>query len=98
MSRWHRARFDDSSEDPQAALVNLVDIMLVFICGLVVALISAQSRFATEAGAQQAVEQGRELTQLPEGLRSQQAGEGMQPIGKVFKDPKTGKLVLVGQP
>ena len=97
MSRWHRRRFDEGGEDPQAALVNLVDIMLVFICGLVVALISAQNRFAAEAGAQQQVEQGRELTQLPEGLRGQQTGEGMQPIGQVFKDPKTGKLVLVGQ-
>jgi hypothetical protein len=98
MSRWRRARFDDNSEDPQAALVNLVDIMLVFICGLVVALISAQRRFSTEASdGRQQVEQGRELTQLPEGLRGQQAGEGMQPIGQVYKDPKTGRLILVGQ-
>jgi hypothetical protein len=108
MSRWQRSRFDDAMEDPQTSLVNLVDIMLVFICGLVVALVSASRQGQTESGAegqidasavsggQQIVQTGRELAELPEGLRGQQAGEGMQPMGQVFKDPKTGKLILVG--
>jgi hypothetical protein len=100
---WKRSRFDDAMEDPQTSLVNLVDIMLVFICGLVVALVSAQRqsqadvRNAAEAGMKQIVEKGRELPEMPEGLRGQSAGEGMQPVGQVFKDPKTGKLILVGQ-
>ena len=100
MRRWERSRFDDTMEDPQTSLVNLVDIMLVFICGLVVALVSAsksQDAFNTSGKAgQEVVQKGRELTDLPEGLRGQQAGEGMQPVGQVFKDPKTGKLILVG--
>ncbi len=99
--RWEQSRFDDSMEDPQTSLVNLVDIMLVFICGLVVALVSAQRQMQTGVDAasdgQEVVQKGRELTELPEGLRGQQAGEGMQPVGQVFKDPKTGKLILVGQ-
>jgi hypothetical protein len=104
MSRWQRSRFDDAMEDPQTSLVNLVDIMLVFICGLVVALVSASRQGQTEnqtdasapSGGQEIVQKGRELAELPEGLRGQQAGEGMQPMGQVFKDPKTGKLILVG--
>ena len=52
---------------------------------------------AEVAAASEVVRKGRELTELPEGLRGQQAGEGMQPVGQVFKDPKTGKLILVGQ-
>jgi hypothetical protein len=106
MSRWQRSRFDDAMEDPQTSLVNLVDIMLVFICGLVVALVSASrqdqsgAEGQTDASAasrgQQIVQTGRELAELPEGLRGQQAGEGLQPMGQVFKDPKTGKLILVG--
>jgi hypothetical protein len=101
MRRWERSRFDDTMEDPQTSLVNLVDIMLVFICGLVVALVSASQSHdafnsAGKAG-QEVVQKGRELTELPEGLRGQQAGEGMQPVGQVFRDPKTGKLILVGQ-
>jgi len=98
--RWGSARFDDTPEDPQASLVNLVDIMLVFICGLIVALVSAQPQFAASlpaTGGEQVVEQGRELAEMPEGMRGQAAGAGMQPIGQVFRDPKTGKLILVGQ-
>jgi hypothetical protein len=98
---WKRSRFDDAMEDPQTSLVNLVDIMLVFICGLVVALVSAQRQSHAQddpaAGARQVVEKGRELPEMPESLRGQVAGEGMQPVGQVFKDPKTGKLILVGQ-
>lgn len=102
MSRdWKRSRFDDTMEDPQTSLVNLVDIMLVFICGLIVALVSAQrqsqAKESTTASARQVIEKGRELPEMPEGLRGQMAGEGMQPVGQVFKDPKTGKLILVGQ-
>ena len=98
--RWSSARFDDTPEDPQASLVNLVDIMLVFICGLIVALVSAQPQFVTStraAGQQQVVEQGRELTEMPEGMRGQAAGAGMEPVGQVYRDPQTGKLILVGQ-
>lgn len=74
--------------------------MLVFICGLVVALVSAQrqsqAQQSTAAGARQVIEKGRELPEMPEGLRGQAAGEGMQSVGQVFRDPKTGKLILVG--
>lgn len=97
--RWGSARFDETPEDPQASLVNLVDIMLVFICGLIVALVSAQPQFtasAPVAGGEQVVEQGRELAEMPEGMRGQAAGAGMEPVGQVYRDPKTGKLILVG--
>ncbi len=98
--RWGSARFDETPEDPQASLVNLVDIMLVFICGLIVALASAQPQFTSSAatsGGEQVVEQGRELAEMPEGMRGQAAGAGMEPVGQVYRDPKTGKLILVGQ-
>jgi hypothetical protein len=99
MTRWQRRRFDESIEDPQTSLVNLVDIMLVFICGLIVALVSAQRQSSADAASasKRVVEQGRELSEMPEGLRGQEAGEGMQPVGQVYKDPKTGKLILIGQ-
>jgi hypothetical protein len=98
--RWSSARFDETPEDPQASLVNLVDIMLVFICGLIVALVSAQPQFTTSpssAQGEQVVQQGRELAEMPEGMRGQAAGAGMEPVGQVYRDPKTGKLILIGQ-
>ncbi|MBL8270429.1 DUF2149 domain-containing protein, partial [Steroidobacter sp.] len=99
--RWSSARFDETPEDPQASLVNLVDIMLVFICGLIVALVSAQPAFDKSSsrleGGEQVVEPGRELAEMPEGLRGQAAGAGLEPVGQVYRDPQTGKLILVGQ-
>lgn len=98
--RWSSARFDETPEDPQASLVNLVDIMLVFICGLIVALVSAQPQFTTTPSSsqgEQVVEQGRELAEMPEGMRGKTAGAGMEPVGQVYRDPKTGKLILIGQ-
>jgi len=100
--RWGSARFDETPEDPQASLVNLVDIMLVFICGLIVALVSAQPQFTSQSSAidqqnGQQVEQGRELAEMPEGMSGQAAGAGMEPVGRVYRDPKTGKLILIGQ-
>ena len=104
--RWGgSSRFDETPEDPQASLVNLVDIMLVFICGLIVALVSAQARFndsstqssSTQSGGEQVVEQGRELAEMPEGMQGRSAGAGMEPVGQVYRDPKTGKLILIGK-
>ena len=98
--RWGSARFDETPEDPQASLVNLVDIMLVFICGLIVALVSAQPQSTSSmraSGGERVVEQGRELAEMPEGMRGQAAGAGMEPVGQVYRDPQTGKLILVGQ-
>jgi hypothetical protein len=97
--RWGSSRFDEAPEDPQASLVNLVDIMLVFICGLIVALVSANPELAMQAkasGVERIVEQGRELAEMPEGLRGNAPGAGMEPVGQVYRDPRTGKLILVG--
>lgn len=101
--RWGSySRFDETPEDPQASLVNLVDVMLVFICALIVALVSAQPQLfktseAGEPATQQPVTQGRELAEMPESLRGKDGGAGMEPVGQVYRDPKTGKLILVGQ-
>lgn len=84
------ARFDDRDEDPRASLVNLVDVMLVFACGLLAAL---------AAGTQQAlqaprpVDKGQPIERPASGIT--QAGSGYDRVGDVFRDPKTGKLVLI---
>ncbi len=84
------ARFDDSDEDPRASLVNLVDVMLVFACGLMAAL-------AANGKAQLApptpLEKGQEIERPATGTGLQ--GQGYSRVGEVFRDPKTGKLILV---
>ena len=84
------AAFDDQDEDPRASLVNLVDVMLVFACGLLAAL-AAGSQSALKAP--QPVEKGQEISRPVDG--SSQTGRGFDRVGEVFRDPKTGKLVLI---
>lgn len=98
----------DEDLDPMDSLANLTDLMLVFACGLIGALVvfwQLQDLFApTRSAAERqrlleavrkvvAVEQGKELPSLPEVGSS--AGSGYQAIGTVYRDPKTGKLIMI---
>jgi hypothetical protein len=83
------ARFDDSDEDPRASLVNLVDVMLVFACGLIAAIAGSQGALK----APKPVEKGRQIARPAEGVT--QDGSGYDPVGQVFRDPRTGQLVLI---
>lgn len=83
------ARFDQSDEDPRASLVNLVDVMLVFACGLIAAIAGAHGGFKTP----KPVEKGRQIERPATGIT--QSGSGYDRVGEVFRDPKTGKLVLI---
>ena len=83
------ARFDDGDEDPRASLVNLVDVMLVFACGLIAAIAGTQGAIK----APKPVEQGRQIERPAEGVT--QDGSGYDRVGEVFRDPKTGQLVLI---
>ena len=84
------ARFDDRDEDPRASLVNLVDVMLVFACGLLAAL-AAGTQSALKVP--KAVAKGEQIERPASGIT--QAGSGYDRVGEVFRDPKTGKLVLI---
>jgi hypothetical protein len=84
------ARFDDSDEDPRASLVNLVDVMLVFACGLIAAL-AAGTQSALKAP--RPVDKGQEIARPASGITNH--GSGYDRVGEVFRDPKTGKLVLI---
>jgi hypothetical protein len=84
------ARFDDHDEDPRASLVNLVDVMLVFACGLLAAL-AAGTQNALQAP--KPVEKGQQIERPASGITHN--GSGYDHVGDVFRDPKTGKLVLI---
>lgn len=84
------ARFDDRDEDPRASLVNLVDVMLVFACGLLAALAASTQGALAQV---RTVDKGRVIEQPARG--GEQAGAGMDRVGEVFRDPRTGQLVLV---
>jgi len=82
-------RFDAGDEDPRASLVNLVDVMLVFACGLIAAVAGSQGALQSP----RPVEKGRQIERPAAGVT--QAGSGYARVGEVYRDPKTGKLVLI---
>ncbi|MBV0934837.1 DUF2149 domain-containing protein [Marinobacterium weihaiense] len=96
MSHWRRSRFDQEDAEPLGPLANLLDLMLVFACGLIAALVAhsgdLQQHFKPPT---EVITQGRELPQLPEGMEQQ--GTGMEAVGQVYRDPATGKLILIGR-
>lgn len=91
---WNKSRFDLHDEEPMAPMANLLDLMLVFACGLIAALISLSGEVQQHFQAQ-TVSQGKELTEKPE-TASKAKGQGMESVGQVYRDPKTGKLILIG--
>jgi hypothetical protein len=97
--KWSTNRFDAQDEEPLGPLANLLDLMLVFACGLIAALISmsknVDQHFDKAEPQQRIVEQGKELPQLPN--QGEAGGQGYESVGQVYRDPKTGKLILIGK-
>ena len=81
--------------DPMTSMTNVGDIMLVFACGLMAALVTAWS---IDLAQFQEVEAKNELNkddveQLTEEMYGE--GNGFVAKGKVYQDPATGKYYLV---
>ncbi|GIX32033.1 MAG: membrane protein [Porticoccaceae bacterium] len=90
-----QSRFDPQEEEPLGPLANLVDILLVFACGLIAALFADRGALERHLRRQvELVEPGRELPEPPAEIG--RAGSGYESVGRVYRDPKTGKLILIG--
>ncbi len=95
--------------DPMEGTSNIVDCMLVLALGFMVMLVLSwnmqdvvfnqdmtqdqkdQTMQAMQQVAQ--VNQGQQLNETPD--TSDSSGEGYVEQGKVYRDPKTGKLIMV---
>jgi hypothetical protein len=108
MDKWRSSSFDNQDDEPLGPLANLVDIMLVFACGLIAALVAQSADLkqhfdvknpsSIEQSTSQSISQGKELIDVPESLKNSVKGtEGYQSMGQVYKDPETGKLILISQ-
>lgn len=101
-------RLSEEDIDPMGGVANLIDVMLVFATGLMVALVMSwnlhnvlfskalpQERQKLLQEIQRVVEirQGKELKEVPQIETS--CGTGYQEIGTVYRDPKTGKLIMI---
>ena len=98
-----RRRSRRVEEDPMAGTSNLVDAMLVIAVGFLVFVIISWNMQAMLDPNQSVpdqmqskvteVDQGQELNQTPD--TSNSSGQGYTEMGTVYKDPVTGKLIMV---
>ncbi len=99
-----RRRSRRVEEDPMAGTSNLVDAMLVIAVGFLVFVIiswnmqamidpsqNIQEKMQQQKTTQ--VDQGQQLNDTPE--TSNSSGQGYTEMGKVYKDPASGKLIMV---
>lgn len=85
--------------NPMEGAINIVDAMLVFACGLMLALVIYWKVPITPQGERIELKQGREVSHLPEVRRDlverQKGGKVYEKVGTVYKDPETGKLFML---
>lgn len=76
--------------------------MLVFACGLMLALVIYWKVPLFSQGEKVELKQAREVTHLPNVRRDllETPGEGKpyEKVGTVFRDPETGKLFMITTP
>ena len=98
-------RFSEAEEDPMAGTSNLVDAMLVIAVGLLIFVVISWNMQSVvfQDSQQQPIEQSSpDVTEVSEGQTlnetpdtSNSSGQGYMEMGKVYKDPSTGKLIMV---
>lgn len=106
--KQRRKRASDDDIDPMAGTTNLVDAMLVLALGFLIFVViswNMQSVIFSDMSQDQKqavmesmkqvseVTQGQELNDTPD--TSQSSGQGFTELGKVYKDPSSGKLIMV---
>ena len=106
--KQRRRRASDDDIDPMAGTTNLVDAMLVLALGFLIFVViswnmqsvifsdmSQDQKQAVMESVKQVSEvtQGQELNDTPD--TSQSSGQGFTELGKVYKDPSSGKLIMV---
>ena len=94
------ASFEEETVNPMDGLSNLADVMLVFACGLMLALITYWNvDVSGVSGSIDVVEQGQEITEDVSGFGEQKTdGESeslFEEYGTVYRDASTGKLYMV---
>ena len=83
---------EDENSNPLESLTNLFDVMLVFACGLMVALVISLnvdvSRLKEAVIEYKDNSGGKATVEESEGL-------SMEELGTIYRDPKTGKTYIL---
>ena len=96
-----QSHFADDDTDPLSGFANIMDVMLVFALGLLIVIIDQSPPLREHFRLDTPVElrRGKELAEPPESLKNAVDGDnsGMESLGQVYRDPATGKLILIGR-
>ena len=94
-----RLRTLDEEANPLEGAVNIVDAMLVFACGLMLALVIRWNVDLAQFGDPVNVTQGEEVTDdadiRSDLVETEEEGRSYQKMGTVYKDPATGKMFML---
>lgn len=93
-------RLSEGDVDPLQGIVNIADAMLVFACGLMLALAIHWNVDLAPIGERINLKQGQEVTEAPDvrdDLIETQEGQGelYERMGTVYKDPVSGQLFML---
>jgi hypothetical protein len=95
-SRFVESTFESEPDaDPRVGLVNLADVMLVFACGLMLALVAYWN---LDVSSMSEVIQSKEVTEVQDVEQIEEGasgGGGFIELGKVYQDPMTGKFYML---
>ncbi|MDR2163666.1 MAG: DUF2149 domain-containing protein [Clostridiales Family XIII bacterium] len=95
-SRFLSSGFDSEPDmDPRVGLVNLADVMLVFACGLMLALVAYWNLDISDMREVIQSEQVTEMRDVEEITDAAAGGDGFIELGKVYQDPMTGKFYML---
>jgi len=85
--------------NPLEGAINIVDAMLVFACGLMLALVIRWNVDLAQFGDRVNITRGQEVSQDADVrndlLESQGPGQLYEKMGTVYKDPVSGELFLL---
>ncbi len=95
-SRNLRRRYNDEDFSPMEGVGNMADAMLVFACGILLALIiswnveiSERGEISQQGARYQVENIGQETTQEID------PDTQLEEMGKVYRDPETGKYYVI---
>ncbi len=98
-SRRYRTHRESEDINPLEGVINIVDAMLVFACGLMLALAVYWNIDLGPIGERININRGREVTEVPELrddlIETQDQGKLYERMGTVYKDPATGQLFML---
>lgn len=89
---------DSELSDPRVGLVNLADVMLVFACGLMVALVAAWGAQIPNMEEMEATDwteiSSDQVSEIRDELQ-EGSGTGYRALGTIYEDPTTGQMYML---